>query len=67
MLKFKRDFTRAGILTIHFLWLMPISLGLLFVATFAATQYYEFLSQALNSTDQGPWIAQLMDFCFEVV
>jgi hypothetical protein len=39
----------------------------LFVATFASEQYFEYLSQMLNATDQGPWPAQLGGLCFGLV
>lgn len=66
MLKF-RDFHRAGALVLRFLRFMPFPLGLLFIFTFASEQYFEYLSQLLNTTEQGPWPAQLGEFCFSVI
>lgn len=57
-----RDFHRAGLLTVQWIRELPITLSVLFLLNFASSQYFESLGQELNSTELGPWPAQIGEF-----
>ena len=57
-----QDFNRAGLLTVQWIRELPILLGVLFLLNFASGQYFEYLGQELNSSELGPWPAQIGEF-----
>lgn len=67
MLLKRQDFQRAGLLTVQWIRQLPVILGILFLLNFISDQYFEYLGQVLNSTDLGPWPAQLMQFLSSLI
>lgn len=57
-----QDFNRAGLLTVRWIRELPILLAALFLFNFTTNQYFEYLGQELNSSELGPWPAQLGEF-----
>ena len=64
---FKDDLNRAGFLTVQWVRELPITLLVLFIATFSTNQYFEWLARELMNTEQGPWPAQICEFLFSLI
>ena len=55
----RSDFSRAATLTVEFTRELPLTLGVLFLLSFAGIRYFEGVAVELATSEQGPWMAQM--------
>jgi hypothetical protein len=67
MLLQRRDLHKATRTTIEFTRQLFFPLVVLFVCSFVVNQYFEGLARDLNSSEQGPWIAQIGEFLASLI